>query len=136
MFSIPPAMALLMKPSITSCAAATIACAPEPQTRFTVIARTLTGTPPPIAACRAGFIFVPAWITLPITTVSASPGASFARSIVARTTTAPRSAAGVSFSVPPYVPIAVRTGAQITTSLLAMVSISSSSLRDWVRDEV
>jgi hypothetical protein len=45
---------------------------------------------------------------------------SFARLSGARTTTA-ESAAGVSLSVPPWVPIAVRTGEQITTSLLAMV---------------
>ena len=35
-----------------SCAAETIACAPEPQTRFTVIAGTDTGRPPPTAAWR------------------------------------------------------------------------------------
>ena len=40
MFSMPPATALSMKPSITSCAALAIACAPEPQTRLTVIAGT------------------------------------------------------------------------------------------------
>src|SRR4029079_18260972 len=61
MFSMPPATALSMKPSMISCAALAIACAPEPQTRFTVIAGTSTGTPPLIAACRAGFILLPAW---------------------------------------------------------------------------
>ena len=35
-----------------------MACAPEPQTRLTVIAGTSTGMPPPIAACRAGFILI------------------------------------------------------------------------------
>ena len=121
MFSMPPATALSMKPSMISCAALAIACAPEPQTRLTVIAGTSTGTPPWMAACRAGFILLPAWTTLPMTTVFTSPGGNFARSSAARTTTAPRSVAGVSLSVPPYVPIAVRTGAQMTTSLLAMV---------------
>ena len=118
MFSMPPATALSIKPSITSCAALAIACAPEPQTRLTVSAGTSTGTPPLMAACRAGFILLPAWITLPMTTVSISPGDSFARSSVARTATAPRSTAAISFSVPPYVPMAVRTGEQITTSLI------------------
>src|SRR5512139_1806401 len=126
MFSMPPAIALLVKPSITSCAALAIAWAPEPQTRFTVRAGTSTGTPPLMAAWRAEFILLPAWITLPITTVSMSPPVSFARSSVARIATAPRSAAGISFSVPPYVPIAVRTGEQITTSVMDMTQTSSS----------
>ena len=77
MFSMPPATALSMKPSMTSCAALAIACAPEPQTRLTVMAGTSTGTPPLMAACRAGFILLPAWITLPMTTVSMSPGGKF-----------------------------------------------------------
>ena len=54
MFSMPPAMAASISPAAICCAAETIACAPEPQTRFTVIAGTDTGTPPPIDACRAG----------------------------------------------------------------------------------
>jgi hypothetical protein len=37
--------------------------APEPQTRFKVSAGTFTGKPPPTEAWRAGFIFVPAWMT-------------------------------------------------------------------------
>src|SRR2546422_7043418 len=69
MFSMPPAMARSMWPSQISCAADAIACAPEPQTRLTVIAGTATGTPPLSAACRAGFIRLPAWTTLPITTL-------------------------------------------------------------------
>ena len=101
MFSIPPARALSIKPSMISCAAETIACAPEPQTRFTVIAGTSTGMPPPMAACLAGFIFVPAWITLPITTVPISAAGSPDRSSTARTTAAPSCGAGVVFSVPP-----------------------------------
>jgi hypothetical protein len=43
-----------------SCDADTIACAPEPQTRFTVIAGTDTGNPAWIAAWRAEFILAPA----------------------------------------------------------------------------
>jgi len=50
-------------PAITSSAADTIACAPEPQTRLTVRAGMLTGKPALMAACLAGFIFAPAWIT-------------------------------------------------------------------------
>ena len=83
-----------------SCAAVTIACAPEPQTRLTVIAGTSTGTPPSIAACRAGFILLPAWMTLPITTVPTSLPATLARSRQALIAVAPKSTAGVSLSVP------------------------------------
>ena len=84
MFSMPPAIAL-SKPSITSWRAEAIACAPEPHTRLTVIAGTSTGTPPPIAACRAGFILLPAWITLPIATVPISAPARPDRASTART---------------------------------------------------
>ena len=45
MLSMPPATAALALPSRISCAADTIACAPEPQTRFTVMAGTVTGRP-------------------------------------------------------------------------------------------
>ena len=61
-------------PSQISCAAVTIACAPEPQTRLTVIAGTETGRPPSIAAWRAGFIRLPAWMTLPMTTLPIALG--------------------------------------------------------------
>lgn len=101
MFSQPPATTALAKPSQTSCAAEATACAPEPQTRLTVSAGLSTGMPAFIAACRAGFILLPAWMTLPITTLSTASGARFARLSVSRMATAPSSVAGVVFSVPP-----------------------------------
>ena len=55
MFSMPPATATLILPSAISWAAETMACAPEPQTRLTVSAGTVTGSPACTAACRAGF---------------------------------------------------------------------------------
>ena len=110
MFSMPPAMAASTWPSQISCAAEAIACAPEPQTRLTVIAGTATGTPPLIAACRAGFMRLPAWMTLPITTLPTRAGSSAERRSVSRTTVAPNSVAGVPFNLPLKVPIAVRTG--------------------------
>jgi len=60
MFSMPPATATLILPSAISCAADTIAWAPEPQTRFTVSAGVVTGKPAWTAAWRDGFILVPA----------------------------------------------------------------------------
>ena len=100
MFSMPPATAASISPVAICCAAVTIACAPEPQTRFTVIAGTDTGTPPPIDACRAGFILLPAWMTLPITTLPTAAGSRPERLSVSRTTAAPRSVAGVSLREP------------------------------------
>jgi len=44
MFSMPPAMAVSTEPIRISCAAETVACAPEPQTRFTVTPGTWTGS--------------------------------------------------------------------------------------------
>ena len=49
-----------ISPAAICWAAETIACAPEPQTRFTVIAGTETGNPAWMAAWRAGFILAPA----------------------------------------------------------------------------
>src|SRR5262249_2213161 len=115
MFSMPPATATSMFPREISCAAETIACAPEPQTRLTVSAGMLTGSPAWTAACRAGFILLPAWTTLPMTTVSTSSGRSFARVTAAPITMAPRAGAVTSLSEPPKVPIAVRTGSAKTT---------------------
>jgi hypothetical protein len=45
MFSMPPATALSNMPSMISCAAEAMPCAPEPQTRLTVMAGTSTGIP-------------------------------------------------------------------------------------------
>jgi len=100
MFSMPPATALSTSPSMISAAALAIAWAPEPHTRLTVMAGTSTGRPPPIAAWRAGFILLPAWITLPMTTVPTAAGSSFARSRLARNAVAPSSTAGVSLRLP------------------------------------
>ena len=123
MFSMPPAIAQSTKPSMISCAAEAMACAPEPQTRFTVMAGTSTGSPPWIAACRAGFILLPAWMTLPITTVWTLAWSSLACASTARTAVAPSSVAGVSFRLPPKVPMAVRRGAERTTGRCDMGSL-------------
>jgi hypothetical protein len=100
MFSMPPAMAKSTSPAMICWAAVTTACAPEPQTRFNVMAGTETGTPPPIEAWRAGFILLPAWMTFPITTLPTAAASSPDRRSVSRTTTAPRSGAGIVFNEP------------------------------------
>ena len=83
--------------------------APEPHTRFTVIAGTCTGSPAPMEAWRAGFILAPAWMTCPITTVSTASAGGPARPSASRITAAPRSVAGV-FQCPAVAADGVRTG--------------------------
>src|ERR1700754_4383453 len=112
----PPATATSPKPSQISCAADTTAWAPEPHTRFTVCDGTDTGTPPAIAAWRAGFILLPACTTLPITMEPSLPGSIPLRRAASRTTSPPRSVAGTSLRLPPNAPIAVLTGLLITIS--------------------
>src|SRR6202162_1592222 len=115
MFSMPPATATSMLPSAISCAAETMACAPDPQTRLTVSAGVDTGSPAWMAAWRAGFILLPACTTLPMTIVSPPSGRPPRRAPAAPVWAAPRSAAGTSLRLPPKVPIAVRTGSAKTT---------------------
>ena len=92
----------------------TTACAPEPQTRLTVIAGTRHRKAAADRRLAAGFIRLPAWMTLPITTEPTAAGSSPERRSVSRTTAAPSSVAGVSLSDPLKAPIAVRTGLQMT----------------------
>lgn len=101
MFSMPPAMAQSIMPDQISSAALATPCAPAPQTRFTVSAGTCTGSPAAMPAWRAGFIFTPAWITLPITSVSILSAARPERLSVSRIAAAPRSGAGTSLRLPP-----------------------------------
>jgi len=84
-----------------SCAAVAIAWAPEPQTRLTVIAGTVSGIPPPIAACRAGFIFAPACTTWPMTTVSIASPVTPARLSVSAMAILPSLGAAMSLRLPP-----------------------------------
>ena len=51
--SAPPAKATSQSPSISACAAETMACRPEPHSRFTVNAGASTGTPAFTAMTRA-----------------------------------------------------------------------------------
>ena len=61
-----------------------------------------------MAACRAGFILLPAWITLPMTTVPTSAPEIPARCNDALMTAAPSSTAGVSLTVPYRAGVAAR----------------------------
>jgi hypothetical protein len=79
-----------------------------------------------IATCRAGFILLPAWITLPMTAVLILARSSFALARVALITVAPSSLAGTALREPLNVPIAVRTGAHKTTSRWTVIATPSS----------
>jgi hypothetical protein len=76
-----------------------------------------------MAACLAGFILLPAWTTFPITTVWTLAWSSLERASTARTAVAPSSVAVVSFRAPPNVPMAVRSGAERTTSRFGMIGL-------------
>src|SRR5437899_6750983 len=72
---------------------------------------------------------LPAWMTLPITTLPTRAASRPERRNVSRTTVAPSSVAGVPFKAPLKVPIAVRTGRHKTTS---RDGIGSSSDSVWL----
>ncbi len=91
-----------------ACAASITAFRPEPQTLFTVIAGTVSGMPPWIAAWRAGAWPTPAWTTFPISTSSICPGSIPARRTASRTAIAPSWGAVIDPSPPMNSPIAVR----------------------------
>src|SRR5215204_2606812 len=107
---------------MTSWAAETIACSPDPHSRFRVKAGVSTGRPPLIVATRDRYMSrVSVWITLPNTTCPTSAGSTPDRLTASRTTAAPRSAGGMSFRLPPYFPTAVRTPETTTTSRVAAI---------------
>jgi len=64
------------------------------------MAGTSTGIPLLTADCRAGFILLPAWITLPITTVPTFAGSSVERVSTALMAIAPKSGADIVFRLP------------------------------------
>src|SRR5215211_8586726 len=121
--STPPARVTSVSPSMTSWAAETIACSPDPHSRLRVKAGVSTGRPPLTEATRERYMSrVSVWITLPNTTCPTSAGSTPERRTASRTTAAPRSAGGMSLRLPPYFPTAVRTPETTTTSRPAAIS--------------
>ena len=80
-------------------------------------AATLDGSPPPRAACRAGFCPKPAPTTLPMMHSSTCFASTFARFTASRTAIAPSCTALNSVSDPWNFPTGVRTPEIMTTSL-------------------
>src|SRR5687768_12366954 len=105
-----------MNPALTASTAWTTACRPEPQTRLTVSPGTSSGRPALSAAWRATFMPAPDCSTHPMITSPMSDGATFARPIASRITTAPSSAADRSLRAPPKEPIGVRHALRMTAS--------------------
>src|ERR1700733_2724407 len=124
MLSTPPPSAISVSPSMMVCAADTIACKPEPHSRFSESAGASFVTPAFIAATHAMYMsFGSVWITLPNTTCPTSSPATPARDSASRTTWAPRSVGATSFNPPPKSPIAVRTPDTTTTSRCMAMSV-------------
>src|SRR5689334_20463795 len=124
MLSAPPPTAMSVSPSMMVCAADTIACSPDPHSRFSVSAGASFATPAFIAATRARYMsFGSVWITLPNTTCPTSAPSTPARDSASRTTCAPSSVGGTSFRPPPKSPIAVRTPETTTTSRCMSISV-------------
>src|SRR5215472_136486 len=130
MLSAPPPTAMSVSPNMMVCAADTIACSPDPHSRFRVSAGASCVTPAFSAATRARYMSLGSvWITLPNTTCPTSSPATPARDSASRTTCAPSSVGATSFRPPPKSPIAVRTPETTTTSRC----MSMSALpHDWV----
>src|SRR5215469_5913972 len=136
--SAPPATATSQSPSLTACAADTIACSPLPHSRFSVSAGVCTPSPPLTAATRARYMSrTSVWITLPKTTWPTASASTPARLTAARTTVAARSHGGTAARPPPYFPIAVRVADKTKTSLaFSMAFLLSTEPRSHVQAAV
>ncbi len=117
MLSAPPASANSASPNSSACTADTIACAPDPHSRFTFIAGTLSGTPASIAATRLRYMSRGSVLsTCPNTTWPICPPSTPARAMASREAVAARSMGGTAARLPPNVPMAVRAPSRIMMS--------------------
>ena len=116
MFSWPPAITMSASPHCTACAASITAFRPEPHTTLMVIAGTSLGMPDLMSVWRAGFWPLPAASTCPRMTSDTWSGLTPVCASSARMTVAPSSGAGTFASVPPNLPMAVRSAPTMTIS--------------------
>src|SRR5262244_2676967 len=117
----PPATTIELFSVWIACAASATAFNPEPQTLLTVMAPTSGGSPPKIAAWRAGFCPSPAETTLPMMHSSTCLGSRLARFTASRTTIAPSCGALKEDKLPWNFPTGVRHPEMITTSSNAAI---------------
>ena len=116
MHSCPPAMTISAVPFSMLCAASCTAFRPDPQTRLTVIALIVTGSPACSAVWRAGFCPHPAVSTCPIMTSSTASADTLLCDSSAFTTMAPSCTALCVAISPIKRPVGVRNAATITAS--------------------
>jgi hypothetical protein len=119
MLSAPPASAKLASPSISACAAETMACAPDPHRRFTFIAGAASGTPASMAATRLRYMSRGSVLmTWPKTVVPIRPASTPARASAALATWVASSMGETPARLPPKPPMAVRAPERITMSVM------------------
>jgi hypothetical protein len=127
MFSWPPAITMSASPQRTACAASITAFRPEPHTLLIVIAGMASGSPALRDDWRAAFWPLPAVSTWPRITSDTASALTPVFASSARITVAPSSGAGDLASVPPNLPMAVRSAATMTTSVMRNSSGSRGS---------
>src|SRR5574341_998677 len=97
---------------------------PDPQTLLIVVAFTVSGSPAPFAAWRAGAWPRPAVSTFPMITSSTVSGWTFALCRASLITMLPRTVALRGLNTPFRFPIGVRTAPAITTCLITHLLVT------------
>ena len=101
---------------------------PEPHILLIVVAPAASGSPAPIAACRAGAWPCPAGSTQPIRISSTLSAAIPARSTAAEIARAPSACAGASFKSPRKPPMGVRAAPTMTMGSGAVMEPTSAGV--------
>src|SRR5690606_13477682 len=122
MFSMPPAIMMLLVPALIWSWAMMTACMPEPHILLMVVQPELSGIPEALEAWRAGAWPSPPGSTQPMITSWMSAGVRPARSMAAFMATAPRSGERTELREPIIPPMGVRAEPAITMSLLFIES--------------
>src|SRR5690554_2554770 len=121
MFSMPPAIMMLLVPALIWSWAMMTACMPEPHILLMVVQPLLSGIPAARDACRAGAWPRPAGSTQPMMISCISAGCRPARSMAALMETAPSSGERTELKEPIMPPIGVLAEPAITMSFLFMI---------------
>jgi hypothetical protein len=129
MLSIPPATMMSALPAASASWAMIAACMAEPHILLTVVASTLSGSPAPTPAWRAGAWPSPAGSTLPMKIICTWSGLTPARSSAAFTAAAPSSVACAPDSEPWKPPMGVRAKEAMTTGSEPLVGMGRSCFR-------
>ena len=128
MLSMPPATTTSAEPARRRSWATIAAFMPEPHILLMVVAPAPSGSPAPIAACRAGAWPCPAGSTQPIRISSTLSAGIPARSTAAEIARAPSAGAGASFKSPRNPPIGVRAAPTMTMGSVTVMEIASASV--------